>query len=368
MIPAVGGEPRRLTFDNRFIADLAWTPDGGSIVFSSDRAGTFSLWRLSLSNSSLERLMLGAEDPFVYSSSLSISRQQHRLAYTQEFMDSNIWRMDLPGFSVHGDSPIKLISSTAQDSGPHFSPDGKEIAFESTRSGRWEIWRCDNEGSNAFQITSLSTMSGAPRWSPDGRQIAFDSVTEGQVDIYIMGMEGGLPRRLTTETSDEVVSSWSRDGQWIYFASNRSGTWQVWKSPSQGGKAEQVTQKGGFASFESPDRKFLYYAKGLTIPGLWRVPVEGGEEKSVLDLLKAGYWGYWAVVEEGIYLVNPDVDLTPALEFFSFRTGKMARIAVLEKQPRLWTSGLTVSPDGRTILYSQVDQVDSDIMLVENFR
>ena len=51
----------------------------------------------------------------------------------------------------------------------------------------------------------------------------------------------------------------------------------------------------------SPDGKFLYYAKGLTVPGLWRIPTNGGEEVEIIGSLEAGYWGYWAVVDNGIY-------------------------------------------------------------------
>ena len=92
------------------------------------------------------------------------------------------------------------------------------------------------------------------------------------------------------------MPSWSRDGLWIYFASDRDGTWQVWKMPSTGGPAVQVMHYGGYAAFESPDGKFLYYAKGPNVSGLWRLPTRGGEESEVIGSLDAGYWGYWAVV------------------------------------------------------------------------
>jgi hypothetical protein len=72
--------------------------------------------------------------------------------------------------------------------------------------------------------------------------------------------------------------------------------------PAAGGPAAQVTHHGGFAAFESPDGRFLYYAKGLTVPGLWRIPTDGGEETEVINALEAGYWGYWAVLEDVLIL------------------------------------------------------------------
>ena len=143
-----------------------------------------------------------------------------------------------------------------------------------------------------------------------------------------MNAEGGPPRRLTSEKSQETVPSWSRDGRWIYFASDRTGNWQVWKMPAEGGKAVQVTKGGGFAAFESYDGKTLYYAKGQAAPGLWKVPVEGGEETVVLEQLGAGLWGYWGLTQDGIYFYNAR---TRAIEFFSFATRKVTKVATPER-------------------------------------
>jgi len=73
------------------------------------------------------------------------------------------------------------------------SSDGQKITFRSNRSGSFEIWTCDSDGSNPIQLTLLGAPNtGTPRWSPDGRQIAFDSRKEGHADIYVINAEGGL--------------------------------------------------------------------------------------------------------------------------------------------------------------------------------
>jgi acetylornithine deacetylase/succinyl-diaminopimelate desuccinylase-like protein len=245
--------------------------------------------------------------------------------------------------------------------------DGSKIVFESTRSGAYEVWMCRSDGSDLVQLTRFNSVSGTPRWSPDGQQIAFDSGAGGNADIYIVESRGGPPRRLTSEPSHEIVPSWSRDGRWIYFASNRSGSGQVWKMPAAGGPAVQVTRHGGFAAFESPDGRFLYDAKGLTVPGLWRIPTNGGEETEVISSLEAGYWGDWAVVEGGIYYLDTTTT-KPAIAFFDFTTHRTTRVFDLENPPARSAPGLAVSPDKKTILYTQLDALNSDIMLVENFR
>jgi hypothetical protein len=135
--------------------------------------------------------------------------------------------------------------------------------------------------------------------------------------------------------------------------------------PAEGGQAVQVTQKGGQAAFEAPDRKTLYYARGFGVPGLWKVPVEGGEETLVLEQLDVKDWGQWGVTAEGIYFYNRR---TMAIEFFSFATQKVTEVFKPAKGPPGAPPGLAVSPDCRSILWDQLDQSTSNIMLVENFR
>ncbi len=252
------------------------------------------------------------------------------------------------------------------ESGPQFSPDGSKIAFESTRTGAYEVWMCRSDGTGFVQLTYFNSSAGTPRWSPDGQQIAFDSRASGNADIFVVDSLGGSPRRLTSERSSDVVPSWSRDGRWIYFASDRSGDWQVWKMPSTGEPAVQVTRHGGFSSFESPDGKFLYYAKGQTVPGLWSIPTSGGEEVRLTNSLEAGYWGYWAVAEDGIYYL--DTTGRPGMAFFNITARRTTRMFDLENRAALEAPGLAVSPDKTTILYTQLDALNSDIILVENFR
>jgi len=356
------GEPRRLTFDGREIWGLAWTPDGRSIVFSSDRGGSPSLWRIPASGGAPERLAAAGDGAY----SPSISSHGARLVFSRRLEDANIWRTSGPSSKGIRVPPTRLISSTLTDAGGQFSRDGKRIVFASGRSGNEEIWVCDNEGLNPVQLTAFGGPSvGSPHWSPDGQRIAFDSTKEGQRDIYVVGAEGGSPRRLTSERSNEVRPSWSSDGRWIYFGSDRTGTWQVWKEPAEGGPALQVTKNGGRETLESPDGKVVYYSKEPGVSGIWCVPVEGGEEIRVFD---QGEQGHWFPLDQGFcFLVRtPD----PTIKLFSFRSRRVEQLVALPKEARtsVGRPALAVSPDGRWILYVQVDRVESDVVLVEDFR
>jgi Tol biopolymer transport system component len=295
----------------------------------------------------------------------AFSRDGHKLAYSQFFKDANIWRLDVTGATP----PKKLIASSQYDSSPQYSPDGTKIAFRSNRSSNNEVWISDNEGRLPTQLThSGGPLSGTPRWSPDSKEIAYDSRPEGQPDIYVLpAAGGGTPRRITFSPAEDVVPSWSRDGKWIYFASNRSGAWQVWRAPSSGGNEEQVTRMGGFAAFESPDGRYLYYAKSRGAPGLWRKHLPDGDEEPVLDL-KAGYWGYWAVVRDGIYYADQQEGQPVGIYFYPFKDGRIRQLHILDKPPAVADSAFAVSADGRYILFTQIDQAGSDIEVMDHYR
>ena len=358
--PVSGGEEHHLISGVQFGWGLAWTPDGRDLVFA--RAGWLPdagwLWKISVAGGEPERLQFGQQG-------VEPSIRGNRLVYARQTENINIWRRKLNSLTSAGPSE-RFIYSTRMESGPQFSPDGKMIVFESTRSGAYEIWLCRSDGTGSAQLTHYNSSTGTPRWSPDGRRIVFDSRAPGNADIFVVDSQGGLPRKLTSEPSSDVVPSWSRDGRWIYFASDRSGRDEVWKMPSTGGAAVQVTHHGGFAAFESPDGKLLYYAKGMTIPGLWRTPTNGGEEVEIISSLEAGQWGYWAVVENGIYYL--DTREKPGIAFFNVTTRRTMRVFDLENRPATEAPGLTVSPKDGTILYTQLDALSRDLVLVENFR
>jgi Tol biopolymer transport system component len=359
-VPVSGGEERLLITGPSYEWGLAWTPEGRDVVLP-DSAFALNpgwLWRVALRGGERERLQFGQDG-------IEPSIRGNRLVYVRQQVNVTTWKRKLNS-PLSAGPPARYISSTKMDSGPQFSPDGSKIAFESTRSGHYEIWMCRSDGSGPVQLTNFNSVSGTPRWSPDGKHIVFDSVNAGNIDVFVVDSQGGPPRRLTPEASIKAVPSWSHDGRWIYFASNRSGSLQVWKMPSTGEPAVQVTRHGGFAALESPDGKFLYYAKGLTVPGLWRIPTDGGEESEIISSLEPGYWGYWAVVENGIYYL--DMTAKPGIDFFDFSTHRTTRVFDLENRPASGTPGLAVSPDRKSILYTQLDALNNDIILVENFR
>jgi eukaryotic-like serine/threonine-protein kinase len=352
-------QPRGLANQHSSIFGIAWAADGQSLIFASGRDPVAPyLWRIPISGSAgPERLQLSgaiATDP-------AISRVGGRLAYATGLGDADIWRFQ------GGELERSFISSTLNDSGPQFSPDGKRIVFESRRSGITEVWLCDRDGSNYVQMTvRLGRHQGTPHWSPDGRWIVFDSLGEdGHKGIYVVDAAGGQPRLFTSEPSNEGLPSWSRDGKWIYFRSDRGGKEEIRRRPAAGGDSSPVTDQGGAVAIESWDGRTLYYTKELpnTPAHLFARPLAGGPERQVLDEVSGRAF---FVVEDGIYYIAPAGRIySYSLSFLDFRTGKSRTLIGIEGRPFL---GLGVSPDGSTVLFSIRKPAQFDLMLVENFR
>ena len=133
------------------------------------------------------------------------------------------------------------------------------------------------------------------------------------------------------------------------------------------GAEKQLTGNGGFNPVASSDQRFIYYSK-LEEPGLWRIPVEGGNEASVIaDRPQVPYWGHWAQTAWGIYVLNADSDSGPRIEFYDFATRDSRPVLSFEKHPLAAFPSLSATADGKTLYYTQGDQ-QSVIKMMEFSR
>jgi hypothetical protein len=122
-----------------------------------------------------------------------------------------------------------------------------------------------------------------------------------------------------------------------------------------------VTHDGGFKAVEGLDGTYLYYTQAPGRSPLWRVPTSGGPAVKILNEV---IFSAFAVLDRGIYYVERPSAGT-RLQFLDFATGRSTTVApnIGEVRPLL-----TASRDGRTILYTRLDSVIEDLMLVDNFR
>jgi hypothetical protein len=170
-------------------------------------------------------------------------------------------------------------------------------------------------------------------------------------------------------TADNVIPSWSRDGHWVYFASNLRNGFQIWRVAMNDGVAQpkspiQITWNGGYTAFESMDGREVLYTK-TNQPGIWATTLENGHERAVWRGPGPDYWSNWAVAKDGIFFLAPEAGAPPEIEFLEWKTGRVWHIARLAK-PSFY--GFTVSPDERSLIYSQFDRTERSILLARNFR
>src|SRR5436189_6089093 len=101
---------------------------------------------------------------------------------------------------------------------PGISPDGSTIAFVSG-GDIWEVPARGPGSNDAHLLVSHPATESRPLFSPDGKRLAFTSTRSGNGDVYVLTLASGEITRLTFDDANELVTGWSADGKWIYFSS-----------------------------------------------------------------------------------------------------------------------------------------------------
>jgi Tol biopolymer transport system component len=356
------GEPRRLTRNVPDANSPAWMPDGREIVFCSGQMHAATLWRIPTDGKGPAHALglggRGALWPDVDSTGT-------KLLYTKHVWDPNIWRVELGPSGLAAGEPEALIQSTQPDTYAAFSPDGRTLAFASERSGSGEIWLADADGTRLRPLTSLGAddiWNSKPRWSPDGEWIAFDADVEGNRDVYVVPAEGGGVRRLTSDPTEDWALGWSPDGRWVHLWSGRGGGDETWRVPRDGG--ENGPEKAPWTRTD-PDGRFRYFDEWTESGArIEREPVGGGTVETIAEAA----WETFAVTRQGIYFTVGPFRWQPThIAFLDFATRRQTKVVDL---PRTGYSGrgLSLSPDGRWLVYTRCGRETDDLMLVENFR
>ncbi|HJP95050.1 MAG TPA: LpqB family beta-propeller domain-containing protein [Pyrinomonadaceae bacterium] len=156
---------------------------------------------------------------------------------------------------------------------PSLSPDRKEIAFVSGG----DIWTVPATGGVASLLVSHAANESRPLYSPDGRQLAFISTRTGNGDIYLLTFATGELKRLTFDDALDQLDGWSRDGRWIYFSSTSrdiGGLNDLFRVNVNGGTPMQVSADrytNEFFSAPSPDGTTVAFsARGIASGQWWR--------------------------------------------------------------------------------------------------
>jgi Tol biopolymer transport system component/DNA-binding winged helix-turn-helix (wHTH) protein len=359
-LPLPDGKPKMIGPFGRWPQGLTWSADDEKLIYSDWNTSSFQLGEVTVATGSVKRLALegGAQLP-------TVSPKGDKLAYSSVSMGStNIWRRDL----LHPDAqPVEPIPSSRRQSDAQYSPDGKRIVFSSERSGRQGVWISNDDGSNLVQLSNPNYESGSPQWSPDGSRIAFDShsLPHDRWEIHVADVAERKPRKLITNISGVIRPHWSRDGKWIYFRSDQPGERGVYRCPASGGNAVLLSKDvDGVSPQESFDGKTVYFASHEENSTLKKMALSGqpGTESEVDGLPRLRASGLWTLSPGGIYFVPAEAPRS--VRYFDLASKQTRQIFEADKNHY---SGLSVSPDGRWILYT-LEDVNSDILLVDHFR
>ena len=355
------GAAKRLTAQPVAPAGMAWSRDGRSILYVGAGSGSFGLWRLWIDGTRPpEAIEIAGSD----ASHPATAPSRDRLVFSRYDWDMHLYRF-APG------KPLERVAASSSSEGdPHFSPDGRRIAFASERSGSWAIWVAAADGSQPRQLTTHRWgWQGSPNWSPDGRAIAFDAYDpDGHVHVWTIPAEGGTPRRITKPTGDQTVPTWSRDGKWIYFSEAREGGRDIWRAPATGGPAAQLTRTGtGFLAYETADGASLLYQPKYGDSPLLVMPLKGaGPSRRLVECVR-----HASFVPVGMTIVYAGCEprTTPSLHSIDLVSGRDRLLGTLEHfPPDPLGHPLAVSPDRKTILFAGLVRRGADLMLIEHFR
>jgi Tol biopolymer transport system component/DNA-binding winged helix-turn-helix (wHTH) protein len=354
-----GGEPRRLTFDESDLTGIDWSSDGRSIVFSSDRAGGYSLWRVAI-NGTAATLLAGGAARMKHPAS---DRAGRRVVYENWNYEINLWQAQQGAQQQYGEPVATPITRSSElwNIYPQVSPDGRRLAYVSTQSGSHQLWVADRNGAEARQLTRAEGgVVRSPRWSPDGRRIVFLARGRGSVDVHQIDLATGAVTALTTSSANEIAPAWSHDGaRVVYGVADEQGRWAVWSVDATRPAAPRLEIANAVAAQASPDGHGWFYTRP-DAPGIWRTPSDGVPNFCVLPDVGAANTLGWVIAPNAIYDIVERDDLIHVRRT-PLGGGDPTHAAILTQFT--WP-GFSVAPDG-AIVYARWDRRDSNLMSVE---
>lgn len=232
-----------------------WSPDRNWIAFSSNRTGPWDdLYVMDADGGNVRQL---TNTPEVSEHNAAWSPDGRHIAYDAAPIASDrtrqaaqVWIIDTDGSNAR-----PLTTGSSQNSYPAWSPDGLTIAFVSDRHADvasdlmstedGAIYLMEADGSNVRRLTE-DPRARAPAWSPDGKRIAFDTTRDGNFEIYVINADGSDQRRLTNDPRDDARPTWSPDRREIAFGCLRPEKFEICVIRADGSGFRTLTENAVF--------------------------------------------------------------------------------------------------------------------------
>ena len=257
VVPA-GDEPRQLTFDGRLKRDPVFINQGREIIYAvQHEKPRLVLHHLRLSDGRTQRLHPDSplpefrpvysrdEQTFAYLQMTGNDRltvQVRRVGMPQPLVvkptAAVIWHAALTPDGKHllynasgqlrmyplsGGPERVLTQSEGRNNWPSVSPNGRLVAFGSSRLGNFDLFILDLDQNTTRRLTSNTSMDARPNWSPDGQRIAFVSTRHRNYEVYLVGRDGTGLTRITHNPERDDYPAWHPDGQHLVSVSQHDG-------------------------------------------------------------------------------------------------------------------------------------------------
>jgi Tol biopolymer transport system component/DNA-binding SARP family transcriptional activator len=371
VVPAAGGEPKRVTTHDHLNVSPVWL-DATHLLFVSNRDGPRGVYAVEVGpRGPLGDAVAipGVADPY----SISYSVKARRLAYAKLTVPQNIWVYPLgraEPVSIREGRPLTAGIQVIEEH--DVSPDGQWIVYDSNLRGNMDLYKMSVTGGPAERLTDSPGNEFHPRWSPDGTEIAFHADLPGargrSTAIMVIPAAGGMPAVLTHRQGADRDPEWSPDGLRLVFQSDRRGRSESWvvSRDSVGGswhEAVRLTDAECCAVGWAPDGSGVLSVTGssliLVSPAgrvLWRRDLAATTRLTVV-------FGGWRYSRDGstIFLAANHADGRRGVWAIGVAGGE-PRLVILNDDPTLINMDFhSVGPDE---LYVTVAKPESDIWVM----
>jgi len=241
-----------------FIQHLQWSPDGKRFLFTRLQGKSMALWTMNVDGSDLKRLLPNEMQPH-FDGHWSPDSRKIAFVYDRFQGTDGVFQIDV--CNADGSDHKTFIPHQAFEESPRWSPDGKTLAWVSTREGNPDIFTIAVNGKGIKRLTNDPAFDNNPTWSPDGKQIAFCSTRAGNYEIHVMKADGSDVRRLTNHPKMDYWPAWSPNGKRIAFTSNRDGNYEIYVMNADGSNVRNLTRHAAADNYAtwSPDGSRLAF-------------------------------------------------------------------------------------------------------------